>query len=471
MAQPAAPAPAMPDRRQASVALSVLLGAGMGIMPATSEMVPILFVALSLICLWVFPGGRLWDHWRDILPLMIYLSVHLGFNLYHGSFAQGDGYAQGYVVQIILSLLLLRLFTLPQIDTHILVYSTAIFSFGSIALVYSEYYEGVYILDTYYPQCRAGAFSGNAQWVSAFLILTVAAVLIYWHKHNLRHGVLAYGLVVMTLISLGEFSGARMAFYTFLTFLLIYPAYLLLTKCYKAALKTWAAAGLGTALTFLIAFQSVCDFETRVLSQFQFVPKIVQFFTHSDANLDQSLGRPSAGQGQAAQPLPIILMGLRMVQDRASAPPPPADLHRVQDQAALVDANDALALVHAGGSRVQLWKNAWAAIVQAPLAGYGQAQEAGLVQNGYVFFAKLTHFHNQYLSWVIWSGVLGVVVGVYFLASMVLRGVQRSLAWTFFGMLALLCATETFLFTYNMNMLIVTYLFYLQLARGGPQAG
>jgi hypothetical protein len=60
---------------------------------------------------------------------------------------------------------------------------------------------------------------------------------------------------------------------------------------------------------------------------------------------------------------------------------------------------------------------------------------------------------------------------VYFLASMVLRGVQRSLAWTFFGMLALLCATETFLFTYNMNMLIVTYLFYLQLARGGPQAG
>lgn len=478
-ALPARPWPAL--RLSPGLALSAVLGAGIGLMPATSDLVPVLFILLALASFWIEPGPLLRRNLPLVAPLLAYLAVQLAFNLYHGSVQAGDGYAQSNLQQIVMTLLILRLFSLSLLHSPTMVFSAVVTSFIGIAIVFWDFYTGGTSPQS--PMCRPGAYSGNAQWVSAFQVLVTAAMLIYWHRQRLRFPIVIYALAAAILVSIGALSSARMAFYAFVLFLVLYAALLALARHYAVAMQTLGAGLLGVGLTFAAASISSCNFEDRVIEQFQLAPKVWRYISGGDPAVDRVLGKPTAApppaQAQSpAQPVPIILFGLRLPHSGASglapdaSPPHPQDLHLAQDTAAGAgDEELAQQVIAAGASRAQMWKNALDAIALAPFAGYGQAAEVDLVRSGYVFFAEFSHFHNQYLSWLIWSGVAGLAAGLYFIASLALHGPDRRLGAAFFGILAMVMASETLLLPFNLNVVIVIYIFYLHLARGAAQRG
>lgn len=113
---------------------------------------------------------------------------------------------------------------------------------------------------------------------------------------------------------------------------------------------------------------------------------------------------------------------------------------------ASLDADDRL--VGAVYIRPLLWKMALERIAQAPLAGYGYVNEPALLGGSF------GHYHQQYLSWLVWGGPVMLVSGLAMLfAPLVTFGVARSrdnavLALAMIGPLAIaFCAATTLLHT------------------------
>lgn len=84
------------------------------------------------------------------------------------------------------------------------------------------------------------------------------------------------------------------------------------------------------------------------------------------------------------------------------APSPPA---AVGTSAAIVDTDMSIEL------RLEMWKTSLHAIAEAPIFGHGSLYLQHLITERYGF----EHNHNQYLSWLVTGGLVGLCIGLMFL--------------------------------------------------------
>jgi hypothetical protein len=83
-----------------------------------------------------------------------------------------------------------------------------------------------------------------------------------------------------------------------------------------------------------------------------------------------------------------------------TSPPPVAE-----EKTALMDADMSI------GLRLEMWKTSLHAIAEAPIFGHGSLYLQHLITERYGF----EHNHNQYLSWLVTGGLVGLCIGLMFL--------------------------------------------------------
>lgn len=87
----------------------------------------------------------------------------------------------------------------------------------------------------------------------------------------------------------------------------------------------------------------------------------------------------------------------------AATTPPPAPV--ASTTSAIMDADMSI------GFRLEMWKTSLRAIAEAPVFGHGSLYLQHLITARYGF----EHNHNQYLSWLVTGGIVGLSIGLVFL--------------------------------------------------------
>jgi ABC-type multidrug transport system fused ATPase/permease subunit len=230
-------------------------------------------------------------------------------------------------------------------------------------------------------------------------------------------------MIVLVLIMIGAYMGARMSLYALLFILFMLFIISIIQKKFKDAAKISGFTICGIILIFIIDTQSNCGVVARVTQQIHNYTHVLETITESKESI----------QNQE--------------EDNNIAETTKENTSDITNQVSKPRHTE---VMDAGGSRVELWKIAFDKISKKPWLGYGYAAEAKMI-NGQIAETSLTHFHNQFLSWLIWGGILGFISGVAMLISPLfifrskLSGLVFATGWI------LVCMTESF-FWLPMNL-------------------
>ncbi len=377
-----------PFRDSLGSGISAAFGLGFGLLPSTGDTFGVAVIVFGLIALafGARPNLRSWA-W---LFASQYIAVQFALNWYHEAIPFGNAFQHSYLVILAGVFLALSLLSLPQIDPARITAFLPYGIMGAVALLGLDYFT-----DWYGSACRVNAFSGNPQWPAAAL-MAVVTPLLAWEVGRGHLSKNAYVLVALLFIALGAFTGARMAFYGFSLEVAVFIALLLWRKQRGAAGKLVLAAVLGASSSFIIDIQSRCDFSVRVGQQVTLLPKVLETL---------HLTAPASLDGQAAP--------------------------------AILDTSDPI--YAAGGSRAQFWNNAIEAFPKSPWIGFGQKADGPIASMGLPQGQGAPHLHNQFLSWAIWGGVVGLasglalLLGPIFTARQKLPAVFYALSWGLVG--------------------------------------
>lgn len=146
----------------------------------------------------------------------------------------------------------------------------------------------------------------------------------------------------------------------------------------------------GIALCGVVSVTTGCGSMSRIMP----VVKTIGILSGSDAN--QPAQAPAA---PAEQSIPSQAPATAPVQQSAPAAPSAADK-------AIMDTDMSI------GFRLEMWRVSLQSIAEAPVFGHGSLYLQHLITQRYGF----EHNHNQYLSWLVTGGLVGLIIGLMFLA-------------------------------------------------------
>lgn len=258
--------------------------------------------------------------------------------------------------------------------------------------------------------CRVGFYSKHL--LIPPLWMTVLAVASYFgwsdmsgRERWLRH--LALALVILATVA---FSGGRaMLVAQALTIPLL--AMLLgwgeaLSQRARIFVVMGAVSLAGFAGGLALDIRAECQFAGRLTALVDTISKSGD----AEALARQAYSNRLAATDNAATPGAELDKAAQDIAEPAATPDPQPTVMSMEDR-----------LVGAVYIRPVLWKNALETYAEAPLTGHGFLNESALT------IGDFPHFHQQYLSWLVWGGPLMLISGLLMLLAPLLTfGVRRS---------------------------------------------
>lgn len=201
-------------------------------------------------------------------------------------------------------------------------------------------------------------------------------------------------LSVVVVVSLTASRGNAVAlFATFGAFLL-----LSVLPRFKGSLPSWkqlgAACAIGVLLAGSINFATGCG--ARMISVFSVISLL-----HPGSSESSSISPIGAANAATADTGSQSVSGQKQTENLPQQPSP--------SSATFDDIKHA---DMSAGERFEMWTTAIKSIREAPLLGHGSLYLQHLITERYGY----EHNHNQYLSWLVTGGVLGLGIGLLFLS-------------------------------------------------------
>lgn len=261
------------------------------------------------------------------------------------------------------------------------------------------------------PECRVGLLTKDLMIPPLWLGVFTIGLFHGWARLTPAERWLRHLLVAGAFVAMTAFLGSRGGF---LALCLSVPAAALLLGAgrtigqrVRVVATLGVASALGLVLGLALDLRADCGFAQRVAA-------IAETITNVDAvEITETVWSDRLEQAAPTEEGPA---------PAESATPPsgtaePAPAESTPPPAVTADAG----LIAGVYIRPLLWRAGLEAIGRAPLLGYGYSNEKFLTPGDF------PHFHQQYISWLIWGGVVVLASGmVLLLAPLATFGVRRS---------------------------------------------
>ena len=371
--------------------LGLSIGFLVGVMPVAEYNVPVLIVLMSVVF-----GIKHVDRQavKAAFPIILYCVSMIGFMTYHPDWLESDQTLAKILATIALAAVpMVAMFkiyvgSVERIDTAALV--------GVLTICIVMAYQ--YIVLDY---CRVKAFSVNPLG-PPITFLPFGMYIISVRAFALRFNYLDGLVLVLLFITLGTFAGARASFYSVILLSAILTTFLIASSKIRTGLFICACAVLGILGAYSLDKEKCSNFD-RISKHFQmlkiFVSTEPAMPTTPEVQLPRNAEILSNQNSPSADP---ISEGAQL--DIISERPP--------EGASLINKlKTAQAIEHNTGVRSQKWLNAITHLLQRDqlseiLFGSGRLIERSLSM-------KYPDVHNQYLSWLVSTGVIGFLIAFW----------------------------------------------------------
>lgn len=259
--------------------------------------------------------------------------------------------------------------------------------------------------------CRAEALSSNPLMPPIVLIPLICAIVTV-RMSSKRETLLDYVALTSLVVAVGAFAGARMGFYSCIMLITLIASQLCYVRAVRSAAKCFGSLILGALLVILVDQISGCGFVSRLLSHTQTVIELSKVFDSEFTELSES----------------------------------------------------------STNYRWQMWSNGWVHLTQNAtvsefIFGVGRAGEIEIINTG--LGTSFTQSHNQYLSWLIASGIVGFLLAAGIYGSLLWRGIGFFPAFVYCAASGLSLVTNgPFYDTSTTAQLLLLLLFMLAFLQG-----
>lgn len=426
--------------------LSACVGLLIGLMPVTKYVSPVLLLSLGILTFVAGRAGRpsLWL----ALPIVQYCLIQFALNVYHSESLFDVRLQHSYVIMFlsiwpIMALMQSNLLRISVCATWML--------FGlllSTLLLASDYY----MQWGRWPGCRVTALSFNPLGAAAITAsLGLALLMSTAQKSTLLKAILLAALV----LSVGAFNGARMVLYILCAAVMLISAYAFWQKKYGFGAALLIGMFTGLVATAVIDTTADCGFMTRVISHYNLSIDMLGalwsratvyvlcasiaaislcVFLHKTYSLNVIIWAGLIGVFIAAAAV-ITFYGFS----------PPAEILSFSsgsEAAPITFLQDGEVLLSESG-RLSAWVSAFHSVVAHPFLGEGITHEGEITAASNV--VETPHAHNQYLSWGIWGGIIGISSGLWLLIAPIIAAPRSAAAWAFSLVWALNFLTDSLL--------------------------
>lgn len=363
---------------------SLYIGLVLGLMPVTKYFAAVLLVFLCLI------GGfrkfNLRAVWAGV-PVAVYCIIHLALLYVHPGMLIFDWeLVRVYLVVLVVTLPICALLKSELISWKLLEYGIFFGIWISVIILGYDY--------IFLQICRATGFSSNPL-IPQFVLIPLSFFLLSQRFVTDRASWMDYSVLFAVVISSGLFSGGRMALYSvgILCSLLV-----LVLLYYRKSIQSFLillTLSIGIFVSILVDSSTGCGFSKRIFSQFKTLDALQ---TYSENRKIDEVDGESVEQNLTLDAAPQIA-GVDGAQ---------LDISSLQ--------------------RWGMWGNAAAHIFSSArsdqvILGAGRSVERAIVNRG--LGTNYSHSHNQFFSWIISGGLLGIASGLFLLWSTILRGCLR----------------------------------------------
>ena len=368
--------------------LGLSIGFLVGVMPVAEYNVPVLIVLMSVVF-----GIKHVDRQavKAAFPIILYCISMIGFMTYHPGWLEHDHTLATILATIALAAVpMVAMFkiyvgSVERIETAALVGLLTIFTIMAYQYL---------ILNG----CRVKAFSVNPLGPPITFLpfaMYVISVRAFARRFNLLDGL----VLVSLFTALGAFAGARASFYSVTMLSIFLATFLFFNMKIRQGLFVFACLGLGIWGAFSI---DKCGDFKRMSKHFQMLKiymPIIKTATEMAAEEKTS---------QVANQI-ATLRATSSTKQLSTNTQPNVTLEKTPKVAKFIDrVNEAQAIEESSGYRSQKWRNAIDHLLQRNqlneiLFGSGRLVESSLSM-------QFPDVHNQYLSWLVSTGVVGFLV-------------------------------------------------------------
>jgi hypothetical protein len=334
-----------------------------------------------------------------------YALIALVLNFYHSGFFGSSRLDKHYLIAIVVVPIICAYFVSVKNTV-----GRFIATYTSIGLIISTIVLALdFVFEINGTRCRAwaGMYSSVAP---SILMVPIVTLLFHDFCHgNLRQQVLPMIAFICVVVSTSVLTGARMAFYSLVivAFLgIIFNLKKFLTSDPKSVIRSIGALAAGLLISLLLDSIFNCGFVDRMRQTVVSVKHAVGFVVEvaASSKAEQAGAEKTfSGQGEftAVESSNLASNPVR-VDDFLSRGMPPSE-----------------------AARMALWISSLQAISRAPIFGYGTSNERFVI-TGPARVDSMYSSHNQFLSWLLWGGVLMFFAGILLLLSPIVFLGQRS---------------------------------------------
>ena len=392
--------------------IGLSIGFLIGVIPVAEYNVPVLMTLMSVVC-----GIKHVDRQavKAAFPVILYCATMIGFMIYHpGGWEYDDKLVKVMATVAIAAIPMVAMFRtyvgrLERVEVSILLGIITICA----VFAYQYFIEG---------GCRVSAFSVGPLG-PPITLLPLSMYLITKRSFENRFGVLDGLVICLLFLSLGAFLGARMHFYsmTVLCVILVVVLTLQYKLRFAATITLFAVLGIYGGYTV-----DKCGQFARMGNHLKIFE--ILFSNHSKPMKNQALTGVIEIASNSRKSLHTTTDATQSWSELAKSNLVYSQKTDVSDTERTTHDNTRLKLLKAeqtdysAGQRVQIWKEiliylSTNAETKNLLFGSGRIKEQRLSSN----VSKHPHAHNQFLSWAISTGFLGVTIAIMMFASLISR--------------------------------------------------
>ena len=369
-------------------AIGLSIGFLIGVIPVAEYNIPVLIILLSVIF-----GIKHIDRQsaKAAFPIILYCVSMIGLMTYHPGWLEYDHTLATILATIALAAVpMVAMFkiyvgSVERIETAALVGLLTIFTIMAYQYL---------ILNG----CRVKAFSVNPLGPPITFLpfaIYVISVRAFARRFNLLDGL----VLVSLFIALGAFAGARASFYSVTLLSIILATFLFFNMKIRQGLFVCTCLGLGIWGAFSL---DKCGDFNRMSNHFQ----MLKIYIPVEKATPEMAAEEKVSQMASQIPTPTATSSTKQLSPDTQ---PNVTLEKTPEVSKFIDrVNKAQAIEGSSGYRSQKWRNAIDHLLQRNqlneiLFGSGRLVESSLSM-------QFPDVHNQYLSWLVSTGVVGFLV-------------------------------------------------------------
>lgn len=257
---------------------------------------------------------------------------------------------------------------------------------GSISVFAVEYF--------YYGHCRAEGFSSNPL-IPPFVLVPLFGYFTGKRLIDGRAGILDFLTSICLVVAVSAFGGNRMAFYILILSYFLAIIYKVYARDLFKSILIFCSLLIGVVLSIFIDSYSGCNFWDRIQNQTAIIS--------SDVNILADVAKTIPDEGVKPAEIPLVnpqgsSVPLTEIEGAIVPPSLPTEIVEMPETE------------HSTLQRLVMWTNSVEHLKDFRfewILGVGRAGEKQIANE--FTNTSYSHVHNQYLSWILEGGIIGVL--------------------------------------------------------------